>query len=89
MLVQAVMHHIPVQISAVRWTPPVGNSFKLNVDVAGQNSDEKWELAAVIRYTEGMVVAVKCCCILASQESDMAEGLDCLRDWNLQRICCF
>jgi hypothetical protein len=79
MLVQAVMHPITVQISAVRWTPPVGNSFKLNVDVAGQNSDEKWGLATVIRYTEGMVVAEQCWCILALQESDVAEGLAVLK----------
>lgn len=42
LLLCSVINPIPVPVSAVRWTPPIGNSFKMNVDAAGPNSDGKW-----------------------------------------------
>lgn len=79
LLLRSVINPIPVPVSAVRWTSPIGNSFKMNVDPAGPNSDGKWGLAAVIRDTEGVVVAAKCWCILTLPDSDVAEGLALLK----------
>ncbi|CAJ2649955.1 unnamed protein product [Trifolium pratense] len=57
MLIQSIMHPIPMPDSAIRWTLPDTDFYKLNVDAAGPNNDGNWGLAAVIRDADGCVVA--------------------------------
>ncbi|PNX74930.1 hypothetical protein L195_g030859 [Trifolium pratense] len=71
---------LKVETSAVRWVPPISvlGHYKFNVDVADPSDDGNWGLAAIVKDSNGVVMAAGCWCRPIVPDSDVAEGMTLL-----------
>jgi ribonuclease HI len=79
--------HIPR--SHVRWRQPSSDSYKLNVDAAGPNDVGSWGLSAVVRDSDGVVLAAACWYRPTLPDSDTAESMAMLMGLNFAKDLLF